>query len=115
MSDERGHRYPYPDGTSDCAWGCGCWMGPFNSGGPEGVDPFGECPKAPAPPPAVDPIAAAEARGAAAERERVRKLAEEMIAEEWKKGDAAPMVQRVATYDQRAILLREFLARLEGA
>jgi hypothetical protein len=31
--------------TSDCRHGCGCWAGPSRSGGPEGVDPFGECPK----------------------------------------------------------------------
>lgn len=41
------HRYPDPDGTSNCTHGCGCWMGPYRSGGPDGVDPFGECPKAP--------------------------------------------------------------------
>lgn len=29
--------------TSDCEH-CKCWMGPSRSGGPEGVDPFGECP-----------------------------------------------------------------------
>ncbi|RTL06392.1 hypothetical protein EKK58_05425 [Candidatus Dependentiae bacterium] len=33
--------------TSDCAYGCGAWMGGSRSGGPDGVDPFGECPKAP--------------------------------------------------------------------
>lgn len=32
--------------TSDCSNGCGCWMGRHRSGGPDGVDPFGECPKA---------------------------------------------------------------------
>jgi hypothetical protein len=49
-----GHYYPgcenpYGDGfyTSDCKYGCGCWMGACNSGGPDGIDPFGECPKAP--------------------------------------------------------------------
>lgn len=31
--------------TIDCAFGCGCWMGSTRSGSPEGVDPFGECPK----------------------------------------------------------------------
>ena len=30
--------------TSDCHHGCGCSMGPSNSGGPLGLDPFGECP-----------------------------------------------------------------------
>ena len=40
------HKYA-DDGTSDCAHGCGCWMGPFRSGGPDGIDPFGKCPKAP--------------------------------------------------------------------
>lgn len=40
------HHYPdAPDGTSDCKYGCGCWAGPHNSGGP--VDPFGACPKNP--------------------------------------------------------------------
>ncbi len=33
--------------TSDCAHGCGCWMGGSRSGGPDGVDPFGDCPKNP--------------------------------------------------------------------
>jgi hypothetical protein len=33
--------------TSDCAYGCGCWMGGTRSGGPEGVDAFGDCPKHP--------------------------------------------------------------------
>ena len=32
------------EGTSDCAYGCGCWAGPARSGGPAGVDPFGKCP-----------------------------------------------------------------------
>lgn len=31
------------NGTSDCAYGCGCWAGPSRSGGP--VNPFGACPK----------------------------------------------------------------------
>lgn len=31
--------------TSDCAHGCDCWMGGSRSGGPDGVDPFGRCPK----------------------------------------------------------------------
>lgn len=39
------HLYPYDGGTSDCVYGCGCWMGPCRSGGP--VDPFGMCPKNP--------------------------------------------------------------------
>lgn len=30
--------------TSDCSNGCGCWAGPSRSGGPDGIDPFGECP-----------------------------------------------------------------------
>lgn len=37
------HKYPDEDCTSDCTFGCGCWMGPSNSGGD--VDPFGACPK----------------------------------------------------------------------
>jgi len=42
-----GHRYESHEGTSDCKHGCGCWMGPFRSGGPIGLDPFGKCPKNP--------------------------------------------------------------------
>lgn len=41
-----GHSYA-PDGTSDCAHGCGCWCGPTRSGGPDGIDPMGTCPKNP--------------------------------------------------------------------
>lgn len=37
------HKYE-GEGTSDCAYGCGCWMGPSRSGGPAGIDPFGACP-----------------------------------------------------------------------
>jgi len=36
------HKYADHDGTSDCEYGCGCWMGPSRSGGK--VDPFGPCP-----------------------------------------------------------------------
>ena len=41
------HRYTSVcyDGTSDCFHGCGCWMGPYRSGGP--VNPFGACPNNP--------------------------------------------------------------------
>ncbi len=39
------HDYGHEDGTSDCAHGCKCWMGPFASGGP--VNPFGACPNNP--------------------------------------------------------------------
>lgn len=48
-----GHHYPGCDVadidtfTSDCAYGCGCWMGAFRSGGPDGVDPRGACPNLP--------------------------------------------------------------------
>ncbi len=42
-----GHDYPSLGGTSDCKYDCGCWMGPSNSGGPAGIDPFGTCPKNP--------------------------------------------------------------------
>ena len=39
------HKYADHDGTSDCAYNCGCWAGPANSGGPTGVDPLGgNCP-----------------------------------------------------------------------
>lgn len=40
-----GHVYD-EHGTSDCRNGCGCWAGPSRSGGPDGLDPFGACPKA---------------------------------------------------------------------
>lgn len=40
-----GHIYD-EHGTSDCANGCGCWAGPARSGGPDGIDPLGACPKA---------------------------------------------------------------------
>jgi len=39
------HKYADHDGTSDCKYGCGCWMGPSRSGGK--VDPFGPCPNNP--------------------------------------------------------------------
>ncbi len=42
-----GHHYLNQDGTSDCEYGCGCWMDPTRSGGPTGLDPFGECPQNP--------------------------------------------------------------------
>ena len=35
--------------TSDCKHGCGAWAGPSKSGAPEGIDPWGPCPKAPVP------------------------------------------------------------------
>lgn len=35
------------DRTSDCKYGCGCWMGPCRSGGPAGLDPRGDCPNNP--------------------------------------------------------------------
>ena len=49
-----GHFYPGCEGdieaffTSDCEHGCGCWVGSSRSGGPDGVDPFGDCPNNPA-------------------------------------------------------------------
>lgn len=39
------HDYGHKDGTSDCNYHCGCWMGPAHSGGP--IDPFGACPENP--------------------------------------------------------------------
>jgi len=42
-----GHRYGPVGATSNCAFGCECWMGRTNSGGPRGTDPFGKCPKNP--------------------------------------------------------------------
>ena len=41
------HKYADDDGTSDCEYGCECWMGRTNSGGPTGIDPHGTCPKNP--------------------------------------------------------------------
>ncbi len=38
------HDYGKCEGTCDCIYGCGCWMGSVMSGGPLGLDPFGECP-----------------------------------------------------------------------
>lgn len=43
------HHYPgIVDGkfirTSDCAYGCGAWMGGSRSGAPAGIDAFGACP-----------------------------------------------------------------------
>lgn len=39
-----GHFYTLlGEGTSDCDY-CSCWMGACRSGGPEGVDAFGDCP-----------------------------------------------------------------------
>lgn len=46
IDESPGHKYADHDGTSDCENGCGAWMGPFRSGAPTGVDPFGECPLA---------------------------------------------------------------------
>jgi len=46
--------------TSDCAYGCGAWMGSTRSGAPDGIDAFGACPNAPA---AVKAIADAEVSG----------------------------------------------------
>lgn len=43
-----GHDYGNSEGTSNCKFGCGCWMGPFRSDGPIGLDPFGRCPNNPA-------------------------------------------------------------------
>jgi len=45
--EREGHKYADHDGTSDCAYGCGAWAGPYRSGAPNGINPFGECPKAP--------------------------------------------------------------------
>lgn len=41
------HKYDENGGTNDCDYGCGCWMGDSNSGGPAGIDPFGLCPNNP--------------------------------------------------------------------
>ena len=47
LKEYGGHKYADHDGTSDCKFGCECWMGPSRSGGPAGLDPFGTCPKNP--------------------------------------------------------------------
>lgn len=39
------HDYGKQGGTSDCAYHCGCWMGPCTSGGSN--NPFGACPNNP--------------------------------------------------------------------
>lgn len=50
------HLYPNTQDREECLHGCGCWVsqhveggGPKANpwGGPEGVDPYGACPKAP--------------------------------------------------------------------
>ena len=41
------HLYTDRVGTSNCEYGCGCWMGNTRSGGPKGVDPLGKCPNNP--------------------------------------------------------------------
>lgn len=47
MKEYGGHKYEERNGNSDCEYGCGCWMGPFQSGGPTGLYPKGACPKNP--------------------------------------------------------------------
>ncbi len=52
MPNGHGHKeygeHAYADHiSSDCAHGCGCWMGSSRSGGPVGLDPGGACPKNP--------------------------------------------------------------------
>lgn len=42
-----GHKFADHDGTSDCQYGCGCWMGSSRSGGPAGLLEFGKCPNNP--------------------------------------------------------------------
>lgn len=39
------HGYEFPGRTTNCSFGCGCWAGPWSSGGP--VDPLGPCPRNP--------------------------------------------------------------------
>jgi len=46
-SREYGQHDYESEGTSNCRHGCECWMGPARSGGPIGLDPFGECPNNP--------------------------------------------------------------------
>ena len=51
-----GHHYPGLDASgayvhgSECLYGCDCFMGGLSSYGPDGVDPFGECPVGHLPP-----------------------------------------------------------------
>lgn len=48
VDPERFGEHDYGDGnTNDCAYGCGCWMGGYRSGGP--VYPHGRCPMNPLP------------------------------------------------------------------
>mgnify|MGYP001563700194 CR=1 FL=1 len=54
-----GHLYANTREREECAHGCGCWVGArlegvraegvrrTNAGGPEGINPYGACPKAP--------------------------------------------------------------------
>lgn len=42
-----GHDYGEITHRKDCGFGCGAWMGSSRSGAPEGIDPFGACPKNP--------------------------------------------------------------------
>ena len=39
------HKYASDWRTSDCEYGCGCWMGECRSGGK--INPFGACPNNP--------------------------------------------------------------------
>ena len=43
------HDYGEGEGTVDCKFGCGCWIGPTRGGGPVGLDhsTFGHCPNNP--------------------------------------------------------------------
>jgi hypothetical protein len=46
--DIGGHNYNMENSsTNDCLFGCGAWMGGDRSDAPNGIDPFGECPKNP--------------------------------------------------------------------
>jgi len=48
--EEGGHDYGpnFPtSNTKECQFGCGCEMAQWSSGYPDGVDPFGLCPKNP--------------------------------------------------------------------
>jgi len=67
-----GHRYSKSGATGDCAYGCGCWAGGWQSGGPPGIDPLGACPKNPSATAPATPLLATQ-RGPASEVERCQR------------------------------------------
>lgn len=54
VEDVEPNQHEYPGVISDrfqfsssCIQGCGCYIGTFASGGPDGIDPLGKCPNRP--------------------------------------------------------------------